>query len=249
MYLALFLISLLYLYLIKEEKQPFYRYAVLAAVFVLFPLTGVLFDWYFQGMYAKEALQWLLPVYGVTSYAVMDMYTKQWEKWKKAALLPAACIIFLLCGYLSGSASAAKLMENNQETEEVYNLLLEQKEEDMLVLLAAPRELMEYARQYDADILTVYGRDIWEPELNYAFYDLYDPWVYELAEDMNKPLDEYRQEILSGLAKSGATHVVFDKDNLTFGADMQYPSRLVFEEMTLYRAEETRHYVIYVRTR
>lgn len=248
MYVALFLIALVYLYLVREEKQPFYRYAVLAAVLVLFPLTRKLLALYFQGFYGKEALQWLLPVFGVISFAVMDIYGKQWEKWKKRLLLPTACIVFLLCGYLAGKEPAVRAFENRQEAYEVYELLLKDKEE-LPIVLAAPQELMEHAREYDAEILTGYGRDVWEPKLQYAFYDTYEPWVYELAAAMNRPVEENREKLLDGLEALGATYVVFHKENLTFGEDMQYPSRLVHESMTLYRKAETRHYVIYARSR
>ena len=125
-------------------------------------------------------------------------------------------------------------------------MILRQSQDEQL-LFVAPRELLQYARAYDARFLCVYGRDLWEEELNYAFYDGYDPWMYGLAEYMEGPVEEHREALFACLVQSGADFVVFDKENMTFGEDMQYPAELDCGGLILRRMDETRHFVIYTR--
>lgn len=245
MYLALFLTAMLFLYVEKEEKQPFFKYGVLSALVVLFPVTRWVLNQYFQGFYAKEAWLWMLPIFGILAFSVMKLWERQWGKWQKCLLLPAFCLLFLLCGGLSKAYQPTGMPENKEEIEQVYEQILAGGDERQ-VLLAAPREIMEGARAYDAGILTVYGRDIWETGLDYAFYDNYEEWAYRLAQHMEEPMETQKAELLEELTVSGATHVVFNKENLTFGEDMQYPETLRSNSISLKRMDETKHYVIYV---
>lgn len=247
MYLALFLIAILYVSLQKEgRQQPFWRYGIVMSVIVCFPLTRFLLLRYFQDFYETEALYWFLPVFGVTAFVVMELYGKQWEKWKKRLMLPLICLCFMLCGHFAGSEQSRQAVSQSDEREEVYELILERAGERE-ILLVAPRVLMESARTYDGRILTVYGRDIWEPELNYAFYDGYEDWAYALAQYMDEPVEKHKEEILDRLVQSAATWVVFDKENLTYDDKMQYPTVLECGDTLFRRMDETRHYVIYMR--
>lgn len=248
MYLALFLVAILYLYVTKEEKSLFFKYGVLSAILVLFPVTGWVVNRYFQGFYNSQSRQWIIPVLGMIAYAVMEIYGKQWEKWKKRLLLPSVCLVIVLCGFLSHSYLPEKEMEREQEIEDIYELVLENSDERQ-ILLVAPKEIMESARGYDGRLLTAYGRDIWEQDLDYAFYGNYEEWAYGLSEHMNEPFEENEALVLAELSRSGATHVIFDKENLTFGEDMQYPFSFKSDDMKLEQLEETRHYVIYARVK
>lgn len=248
MYLALFLVAILYLYIVKEEKTKLYKFSVIAAVLVLFPLTGRGLDKYFQGFYDDAFLQWILPVFAIIAFVVVDIYNRQTIKWKKYTILPAICLLLLLSGFLTNSYLPSKADENLTEIEDVYNLILD-REGECQIILVAPKEIMVNARAYDGRILTAYGRDIWETDLDYAFYGNYEEWAYGLAEHMNQSFEENEELLLDELAQSGATYVVFDKENLTFGEDMHYPAELKSGNMILKRTEETRHYVIYAKVK
>lgn len=246
MYLALFLVAMLYWGVYKEKKDSLFFYGVVGAILVLLPVTQLILELYFQGFYSADAYTWLLPVLGVIAFVVMEIYDKQWKKAQKRALLPLVCLLFVLCGILSQEYVAEANADIKKRTKEVYELVLEQAGEREIVLVA-PRELMETARAYDARFVTAYGRDVWEQELDYAFYDGYDSWVYELADCMEKPLEENREQLLKALQQSGANFVVFDKENLTYGESMQYPDTLNYNGMSLRRLDETRYFVIYTR--
>lgn len=244
MYLALFLVVILYMYAAKEEKSILFKYGVLSAVLVLFPLTGWLIDKYFQGFYESKAWQWLIPVWGIIAYAAVELYAKQYEKRKKYWIIPSVCLVILLSGFLTHSYLPEKETSHKGEISDIYDLLLSEGDECQISLVA-PKEIMEGARAYDGRLLTVYGRDIWEKDLDYAFYGNYEEWAYGLSEHMNEPLEDNEALVLLELSQSGATHVIFDKENLAYGADMQYPSVIYGENLQLKRLEETRHYVIY----
>jgi len=246
MYLALFLAAMLYLYVAKEEKQPFYKYGVLSAILVLFPLAKALLNKSFQGFYEAQAWQWLLPVWGVIAFAGVIIFDKQRDGRNRFMVIVAVCLVFLLCGLWSQDYLKKNDNENKTEIEDIYDLILSQNREKE-ILLVGPQEIMENARAYDGRILTVYGKDIWDTDLDYAFYDSYDEWVYSLAEHMNEPMEKTEEDFFTEISRSGATHVVFGKENLTFGEDMQYPVTLESDGMVLKRVEETRHYVIYER--
>ena len=244
MYPALFLVAILYLYIVKEEKTRFFRYSVIGTVLVLFPLGVWALDKYFQGFYSGEALQWILPVSIVVALAVTDIYEKQTLSWKKYVTILFVCVVIFLSGAFAYGYCSDEEELNRTEIEEVYDLILAM-EEDREINLVAPRELMENARAYDGRILTAYGRDIWELDLDYAFYGNYDEWAYRLSEYMDEPVEVNEDLIYEQLMQAGATHVVFDKENLTFDEDMHYPLMIKHGTMELKRVEETHHYVIY----
>lgn len=244
MYTALFLAAILYWYIVREEKTKLYIFSIAAAIVTLCPLTALVPYKYFQGFYEADSLQWLLPVLAVVSFAVVDIYDRQTVKWKKYAFIPAICIVMLLSGHLSQPYITGGADEGHAEAEEIYDLILDRSGERQAILVA-PKEIMEDARAYDGRLMTAYGKDIWETDLDYAFYGNYEEWAYGLAEHMNKSFDENDELIINWLAQSGATHVVFDKENLTFDENMYYPSVLQSGAYTLKRMEETGHYVIY----
>lgn len=252
MYLALFLVAILYLYIAGEEKTKLYKFSSVAAVLILFPLTGWILDKYFQNFYKDLSLQWLLPIFALIAFAAVDIYNRQTVKWKKYLVIPAMCLVLLLSGFVSNSYAGddheVKGNGNLAEIEDIYRWILGNAGERQIVLVA-PRELMENARAYDGRLLTAYGRDIWEADLDYAFYGNYEEWAYGLSEHMNKSIEDNEKEVLAELARSGATHVVFDKENLTFDQDMHYPAEMKSGAMTLKRMEETRHYVIYTKAK
>ena len=85
--------------------------------------------------------------------------------------------------------------------------------------------------------------------MDYAFYGNYEEWAYRLAEYMHESFDENEELLLDQLEQSGATHVVFDKANLTFDEDMHYPSTIKSNNVNYKYMEETHHYVIYAEAK
>ncbi len=246
MYLALFLVAILYLYLNNDDRNVYFKFAVLGSVLVLFPLTGIIIDKYFQGFYGGEEIQWLLPVVGIIAFALADGCNRQADKRKKYAIILCGCLLIFMSGFVARGYQSEEEVITADEISEVCELLLED-EGSMQVTLVAPREIMEKARAYDGRLLTAYGRDIWEWELDYAFYGNYEDWAYGLSEHMNEPFKENKDVLPGELALSGATHVVFDKDNLISEDGEAFPKNLQADAVKYGFVATTDNYVIYAR--
>lgn len=250
MYLALFLVALLFLYGIRATKQPFYQYGVFMAIIALFPLTQIVLRAYFQNFYGNNHFVWLLPIMPVVAFTTILVYEKLWDKWKKRSMMPIVCILIALCGCMLADGSEAKATSNHsqEEIEEIYELILLDAEEDG-GLIIGPQEIIYHARTYSAKLRTVYGRDLWEQELTPYFYDEYAPYMYQLHQYFEGSLQENESKFLAAIHESGAEYIVFDKESLTFDKTMHYPADIQYEqEMTLEHFDETGHYVIYKRT-
>lgn len=248
MYLALFLVAIIYLYVVREEKNLLFKYGILSGILVLFPLTNVLLKRYFQGFYSAGEIQWLIPVLGLVAYAVVEIYGRREKALGRKLLLLTICLVVVLSGCLSHAYLPGKEKVDQGEVEEVLGLVLENGA-GRQVSLVAPKEIMVKVRAYDGRILTAYGRDIWETDLDYAFYGNYEEWAYGLIEHMEEPFEDNEELLMAELSQSGATHVIFDKENLTFGEDMHYPQVINYDGMSLSRKGETRHFVIYECTK
>ncbi len=256
MYLALFLVAILYFYITKGEKTKLYKYAMVSAVLILIPIARYGVDKYFQGFYEVQYLQWIIPVFAIVACAAVDIYADQTVKWKKCLIIPVICLVLLLSGFLSedyrtdskaNSATDKKEQtDKNTEIENVFDIILQTADERQIIMVA-PIELIEKARAYDGRLLTAYGRDIMETELDYAFYGNYEEWAYGLIEHMSEPLEDNEDAVFDELEQSGATYVVFDKEQLTFDEHMNYPDTMGDKGYSLKRIDETRHYVIYSR--
>ena len=245
MYIALFLTSLLFLFTVGHSKKCIQYYSTVVAILVLIPVLAMLPEMYFQHFYIREQIYWLLPISGVIAYATVLLTDKVQDLNTKKMMMPIICIIMLLCGGITGYTKYQDtVVEEKAEYTEVFDIL--SGEMDSEILLVAPEEIISRARLYDTDILTVYGRDMWETNLDAYFYDQYSPQVYSLYEHMKQPLGSYPATFLMEIEKLGVTHVVFNKENLTFDEDLHYPHRInAGQGIYLSKLGETYHYVIY----
>ena len=81
-------------------------------------------------------------------------------------------------------------MTEQEETaaEDTARVLAEVKKRfaDDRIVLWAPREIMEYAREYDSSVMLLYGRNIWDASLDILIDDVYPPEIYELQNWMDR---------------------------------------------------------------
>ncbi len=257
MYLAILLVTILYLYTIRHSGKDLLEYGIVSAGFVLFPVTSMLIVVLFQGFYGYDETMWLLPMLVVPAYAVAEIKDVIPADSRKRFLMPIICIIIFLCGWMSFDKDGQTYLceiddatEYDTEFNEVYDIIIEDAgpagaENSRKIVMAAPREIMERARIYDGRIGLAYGRDLWEVDLDYAFYEPITEEARDIAEKMEEPLPGYPSGLIKNLLKVGATYLVFDKENLSYGEDMQYPAEFSSRKYKYSRFSETRHYVIY----
>lgn len=251
MYLAILLIAILYLYTIRHSGKDLLEYGVVSALVVLFPLTNMLILLVFQNFYGYEESMWLLPMLIVPSYAVTELYDTVPEGPRKKFLIPVVCIIVFLCGWMSFDKAGADYFSKindaadyDKEYIEVYDLILDDSDSNPIIMVG-PREIMEHARLYSGRIGLAYGRDIWEVNLDYAFYEPNTEHAYDLSKKVEEEIGRFTDTFVTDLIELNVNYVVLNKDNLSYGDDMQYPAKFKKGNKAYFRMEETRHYVIY----
>lgn len=249
MYIALFLITILYLYIVRKAGKPIVTYSIIAAFLVLLPVTNYCLGLLYQNFYTGEELYWLLPVFVLPAYTITELYQMNMQAWKKKVMLPIVAIVAILCGWMSfdkatvpAQSETVILQELDKEWIEVYEKILPHNP-----VMVAPKELMIHAREYSGEIRLPYGRDLWEVNLDYAFYDPYEEYLYDIALRVEENIPDKPLTLIDMLAKTQANVLVINKDNLSYSEDMQYPEKLKGSRTYFERFDETRHYVIYLK--
>lgn len=181
---AALLISLLFLWIYyKRVKQKgLLIYTTAAVICCILPVTAALLELYQTRFYDYKWIWSLVPMTAVTGLAITLFLTDFLQEFSRgsrkrqataAALLAAGLV---LCGGMGskpweGCGRQAEVQER-QKAEEILEELQERLQEKQICLWA-PRELLEYARAYDASILLLYGRDMWDTDLTAYSYEAY----------------------------------------------------------------------------
>lgn len=238
-YLALFLVVLLFLWLTgKEVKKEFVIFSGVVALLILCPFTAKVLLIYQTTFFAHETVWELLPMTAFLAYGAVMAFakmtaalTKEDREWKATisgkkgkayealAVLALAALLFL-----SGTVSFAENITEKAERAdripveigEVLDLL--EIPQGETVLLAAPDEVVEWARLYSGNIIMPYGRDMDEQGLTAYLYDKYTSdivglhdWIQgalpapEFVEDAYLQEEAYAQQC----ASAGYDYLIF----------------------------------------
>lgn len=198
---ALLMASLLYLWLGRKRNcRPVLLYALAMTVCCILPVTAVLLMKYQTGFYGYERIWSFVPATAVTAYGFTVILAECWPDFKLAHWrkgVPVAVILLaaiLLCTPLG--ARAWDMEGERQERRQAYGALEHLMEmcPDETICLWAPREIMEHAREKDAAIQLVYGRDMWNSSLIGYTYDTYDENKVRLYQWMEMNPRERTQE-------------------------------------------------------
>lgn len=195
---GLLLISLVFLWIYykRAPRKEFLIYTTVSAVCCIFPVTAAVLMLYQTRFYDYEWIWSIVPLTAATGYGavlfVTEFLKEQARGDRKKEI--AAVLLLLAALALSGGMGAepwdyAGEREARQQSEEVL-AALKGRMEGRELCLWAPREILEYAREYDGGITLLYGRDMWEPALNAYSYDVYAPELTEVYEWMEGIGDE-----------------------------------------------------------
>lgn len=165
LYLTLFLLAFLYLFITEKDKNIrilfLYCSAGVAAV-VIFPLTAYFVMNYLMDTEIYYRQLWLMPYAVTVCYALVRMMIKTRRRIGKAAVLAAGLFAMMLTGvnvFGSGNFTRAQNAYHiPPEVIEVCDAILDDDIE-YIPTAAFPQRLVEYTRQYTAEITTVYGRE------------------------------------------------------------------------------------------
>ena len=163
----------------RKEQRALLVYASVMTVCCILPVTAAMLMLYQTKFYNYEWIWSLVPATAVTAFGLTVFWTEyraenagQRKKILSVTLFMLAVLLF--CGSLGKPVWDRE--EQKEERTRAYSVVgqLSGRRTGEKICLWAPREIMEYAREKDADILLPYGRNIWDGFLNAYSYDVYD---------------------------------------------------------------------------
>lgn len=242
-YMGLMLLALLFLWLVPSELSG--RRGKKLALLTLVQMCLIFFV---PGIAACRALfgfsetyweyLWTLPTLTVIACAGAQLCAMRRDAPGGGVRFWGAVALCLAVLALSGTllpfrGDGEKWKYADRSVERVLSCVQEQKARfGGSVLLAAPEEVLRYARACDGAICLAYGRDMWENDVNTAVADEYTPRQRRLYEAMCRS-GEQPDEAAAEAAEYGCNVLVL-REKLTGGG----APRWTF-------LEETGGYVIY----
>lgn len=227
MYFALFLISMLYIFLKEKDKKKrifFIYFPILVFVVITNPffygLASVVFT-----VNTYYRLFWLLPLGTEIAYAAVLVVNEGKKKTEKIVIFCSLIIIIALSGkfYFDTNGTFSEfgnLYKVPDESVLIAQLISLDEEENKKVLV--PGELTPYIRQIDASIELLYGR---RPDTDY--------WNNPLATELDNGNVEYIVRILE---ENDCKYVVFKRATVMREPIENYGFKMI---------NETENYVIY----
>lgn len=231
MYFALFLISMLYIFLREKDKKKkifFIYFPILLFLIIINPIFVKLASVVFTvNTYCR--LFWLLPLGVVIAYAGVLAVNEGQKKLEKVVIFISLCIIIALSGkfYFDTPGTFAEygnLYKLPDESVLVAQLIGIDEEENKKALV--PQELIPYIRQIDATIELLYGRTA-----DTAY------WENPLATELDNGNIEYISKVLE---EKDCQYVVLKRATVL---------RQPIEDFDFKMINETENYTIYKRVK
>ena len=167
---------LLYEFLVHEKLSTFMKYALVALLMVLFPVTAVILLKYQSALYDYGFIWNLVPVTAVIAYAGVRFLWDMLPEMEKSGrgkyvvgVLAVAGILFLLGN--RGFIQRVSLEEAQKRSG--YELLAESLPEE--TVLWGPRDLMQWIRRKNGEVKLAYGVDMWDAQAAAYDGDAYSP--------------------------------------------------------------------------
>ena len=233
---AVLLAVLLFLWFGRSawRQRSFVLYATVMTIVCICPLTAAVLMGYQTRFFNYRWIWSAVPLTGLCAYGIVMFLS--WllgrreesgqgaskargmglEKARKgrryeAVVLTAflLAILFLAGGLGSGEWNSTGLREEREKAYRVVAQLREQWDGQTAdtICLWAPRELLEYAREADAEITLLYGRNMWDLALNGYAYDVYDERtvnLYEFMDALREPEFGFKWLLEDKLKEHGA---------------------------------------------
>lgn len=163
MYTVLYIISLLYIYIIRNNKNNmtlFLNYSLLMIVVIFNPLVAHIIITFIEDQ-VYWRIFWILPMTIIIAYAATEIIVNISEKQRKIIVLITLFTILSLGGkFIFTSANysnPSNWYKLPAQTIEVCNIIENDSNGEIRVVV--PTELAATIRQYDANINMVYGRE------------------------------------------------------------------------------------------
>ena len=189
-------LMLLWVYSKRVPQKTFLVYTSVAAAVCIIPLTAAALMVYQTRFYDYEWIWSIVPMTGMIAMALTMFLTEflrgisKGDRKTETAVLLLVLTGLLFCGDMGVKAwNGADEKSERQEAAQVLAVVKERMAESQIVLWA-PEEIMGYARQADASVELVYGRNMWDEALNAYAYDVYTDEINELYRWMEADPEE-----------------------------------------------------------
>lgn len=195
---AALLISLvlLWVYSKRVPQKTFLVYTSVVTAVCIMPLTAAAVMLYQTRFYDYEWIWSIVPLTAMIAMA-LTMFLAEFLHGisKEDRKTETAVFLMVLAGLLFCSDMGVKTWNGageKRERQEAAQILAVAKERmaEGHIILWAPKEIMGYARQTDASIELIYGRNMWDEALNAYAYDVYTDEInrlYEWMEEAEEP--------------------------------------------------------------
>lgn len=179
---ALLLAVLLFLWFGRrwKEQGALVLYTSVMTVCCIVPLSAVVLMLYQTKFYDYEWIWSMVPLTTVIAYGIALFWTEycgeyKGGRWRKSLPLTALLLAaVLLCGNMGIQSRENRGQKAEKERATTVLEALAEKRPEGEGCLWAPREILEYARETDASLKLLYGRNMWDYALNAYAYDSYD---------------------------------------------------------------------------
>ncbi len=178
---------LLWVYSKRVAQKTFLIYTTAATAACILPFTAAGLMLYQTKFYDYEWIWSIVPVTAMIALALTLFFTEFLREITDGKRKTEAAVgLLVLAGLLFCGDLGVKSWSGTREDAECEELLtvLHDRMEGKQIYLWAPQEIMGYARQADASVLLIYGRDMWDPYLSGYTYDVYPEEIRELYDWM-----------------------------------------------------------------
>ncbi len=185
---AALLISLvlLWVYSKRVPQKTFLVYTSVVTAACIIPLTAAALMLYQTKFYDYEWIWSIVPLTAMIAMALTMFLTEylrgisKGDRRTEIAVFLLVLAGLLFCGDMGVKAwNGAGEKRERQEAAQVLAVAKERMAERH-ILLWAPEEIMGYARQTDASVELIYGRNMWDEALNAYAYDIYPDEIHDL---------------------------------------------------------------------
>lgn len=240
---------LLWIYYKNVKQKDFLIYTTVVTLFCILPVTAALLQLYQTRYYDYKWIWSIVPMTAMTGFAATLFMTEFLQKRylgnQKRKIGAVALLItsLVFCGGMGAKPWEDCGQQTERQQAERILANLRERMQERQICLWAPRNIVEYARVYDAGMQLLYGRDMWDLDLTAYSYDKYPGGIQDLYQWMEANAgeemvpDSYCAETLMSM---GVNCILIP-------ADKSEETIRCFQEMLGIQAEKLEEYYLFIR--
>lgn len=248
---AALLVSLLFLWIYynRIKQKEFLVYTTVVTICSVLPVTAAVLMLYQTRFYDYKWIWSVVPMTAAVGFAVTLFMTEFLQestagdrrRQVMTGLLLTAGLLF--CSGIGGrNRDGYGCYEERRQVEEML-AELQERLQGKRISLWAPREVLSYARAYDAGIQLLYGRDMWDSDLRAYSYDSYPGGLEDMFRWMEaSPGEEAVSDLycVETAVSAEVNCILLPEDKLPETLDC-------FEKVMGVRAEKLGNYYLFVK--